>query len=298
MEFRIHWFAVTIWGTTDFALKLWEVWFQKSLGHMQPQGYGGRLYQSIYKALAESKLYCAPRLATDDSEQHFHFELPGSACEALHPKLLQDFMLALEHVERFQFTRLDLAWDGVPFTPEDLEQAGERNILRTYARRETLSFESTPYKPREDGQIGHSIFRMGSRQSSRYLRVYNLHGPVRLEIETRSKRADTIARDVLVHAPDDWAAKAMAHLRDFVDVHADYWQEFVQGEARANCTVTDARTSEMSRISDWLYKQVAPSLSVLADVYGEDAVDRLLKTGRRKRGKRFDSLLSGGNHES
>src|SRR5690606_25726491 len=125
---------------------------------------------------------------------------------------------------------------------------------------------------REDGQIGHSIFRMGSRQSSRYLRVYNLHGPVRLEIETRSKRADTIARDVLVHAPDDWAAKAMAHLRDFVDVHADYWQEFIQGEARANCTVTDARTSEMSRISDWLYKQVAPSLSVLADVYGEDAV--------------------------
>ncbi|MBX3047662.1 MAG: replication initiation factor domain-containing protein [Anaerolineales bacterium] len=298
MEFRVHWFAITIWGTANHALKLWSVWFEKSLGVMLDQGYGARFYQTIYKALAESKLYCAPRQAVEDAEPHFQIELPGLACEALHPKILQEFMLVLERTERFQLTRLDLAWDGVPFTPEELDQAGKEQLFRTYAKRETFSYERSPYKPREDGQIGHSIFRMGSRQSSRYLRVYNFHGPVRLEMETKGSRADGIGRDVLVHAPDEWATKAMAHLRDFVDVDAPYWVEFVRGQARANFTITDARTKEMSRISEWLFKQVSPSLSVLVDVYGEGAVKTLLAAGRNKRGRRFESLLSGGGDES
>lgn len=298
MEFRVHWFAITIWGAPDYALKLWEVWFEKSLGVMLDQGYGGRLYQTIYKALAESKLYCAPRQATEDTDPHFHIELPGSACEALHPKIFQEFMLVLERTERFQLTRLDMAWDGVPFTPEELEQAGKEQLFRTYAKRETFNYERSPYKPREDGQIGHSIFRIGSRQSARYLRVYNLHGPVRLEMEARGERANLIARDVLVHAPDEWGTKAMAHLRDFVDVDMPYWAEFVQGQSRANCTITDARTKEMSRISEWLFKQVSPSFSVLVDIYGEGAVTALLVAGRNKRGRRFASLLSGGGDES
>lgn len=299
MEFRVHWFAVTIWGLPDYALKLWDVWFEKSLGVMQDQGYGVRLYQKLYKALVEAKLYVSPRFANDEDEhsQHFHLEFPGSACEALHPKIFQEFILVLGQSEKFQVTRLDLAWDNVPFTPEDLAKAGENGLFRTYAKRETFNIEVSPYKPREDGQIGHSIFRMGSRQSSRYLRVYNLHGPVRLEMETRAERADLIARDVLIHQPDEWSDKAIPHLRDFLDVDAEYWREFIKQRARANRTITNARTKELSRSSDWMFHQVAASYSVLVDIYGEGFVKALLEHGRQKRGNRYDSLLRGGKNE-
>lgn len=299
MEFRVHWLAVTIWGSPEYAQTVWRVWFEKSLGVMLDQGYGVRLYQKLYKALAEAKMYAAPRFANDEDEHslHFHIELPGSACDALHPKIFQEFFLVMGRKEKLQVTRLDFAWDGVPFTPEDMDKASELHLFRTYAKRETFNIELSRNKPREDGQIGNAIFRMGSRQSSRYLRVYNARGPVRLEMEARDKRADLVAKDVLIHQPDDWSNKAIAHLRDFLDVDADFWREFVLQNARANLTVTDARTKEVSRMSDWMFKQVSASYSVLVDLYGEGLIKALLIEGRKKRGRRFDSLLKGGDNE-
>lgn len=295
MEFQIHWLAVTIWGKAEYGLKLWDVWFAKSLGEMQDQGYGGRLYRNIYKALVEAKLYCRPRNAEkDDMEsQHFHIEFPGSACEAISPKLFQEFLIVLERREHFQVTRLDLTWDKVPFTPEDLDSADKRDLFRTYAKRGTFRFERSRHEKRENGEIGHSIFRMGSRKSSRHLRVYNFHGPVRLELECRSERADLIARDVLTHKPDDWSDKAITHLLDFLEIDADFWRNFAEQHVRANRTIIDARTKEMSKIADWMFTQVSPSLSVLVDVYGEGAIQALVTNGRQKRGSRFNTILGG-----
>lgn len=294
MEFQIHWFAVTIWNSADYGLKLWEVWFEKSLGEMQNQGYGGRLYKSIYKALAEAKLYCSPKLAGQEggNSGHFHLEFPGSACEALQPQLIQEFVNTLVRYDRFQVTRLDLAWDGVPFSPAELDTADKNDLFRTYARRSTFRLENSRHEPRENGTVGHSIFRMGSRKSGRHLRVYDYHGPVRLELECRAKRADLIARDVLPNNPDEWSDKAIPHLRDFLDVDTDYWRDFVKQHARANRTIIDARTNEVARITWWLFKQVSPSLSLLVDLYGEDIVWQMVYTGRAKRGKRFDAILN------
>ncbi len=296
MEFRVHWLGVTIWKTEEYALKLWQSWFEPYLGKMQNQGYGARLYETIYTALVDAKLYCTPKLAQSSKEphQHYHLELPGTACEALPPKLIQEFILLLIGTERYHVSRIDLAWDGVPFTPEDIYLASQSDLFRTYARRNTYRYEISPNKLREDGQLGRSIFRMGSRQSERHLRVYNAHGPVRLEFECRKKRADLVAKDVLKRPPDDWSDFAIPHLRDFLDIDVDYWKDFVQEHARANQTLVDARTKEMSKITKWMVKQVSPSLSVMADVFGEESIDGLIKRGRRKRGDRFDSLL---NHE-
>jgi DNA relaxase NicK len=295
MEFRVHWLALTVWGSPEHAQQIWKAWFEKSLGVMLDQGYGVRLYQKLYKALAEAKMYVSPRYASkdDDHSHHFHIELPGSACEALHPELIQKFFLVMEQAEKFQVTRLDLAWDGVPFTPEQMNEASIKELFRTYAKRDSFNIETWHSKRKDDGQIGQAIFRMGSRQSSRYVRVYNRRGPVRLELEARDKRADRIAKDVLVNAPDDWSDKAIPHLRDYVDVDADFWREFVQEHARANLTITDARTKQASKSTKWLFKQTGASLSVMVDIYGPGFVEALIQYGRSKRGNRFDSLLNG-----
>jgi DNA relaxase NicK len=261
---------------------------------MQDQGYGGRLYGKIYKALVEAKIYCTPKLASteDGNSGHFHIELPGTACAALPAKLIQEFVITLIRYEKFQVTRLDLAWDGVPFTPDDLDKADKQDLFRTYARRSTFRFERSRHDEREDGTVGHSIFRMGSRQSSRHMRVYDYHGPVRLELECRAKRADLIARDVLPNSPDKWSDLAIPHLRDFLDIEAEYWEKFVQDHARASRTIVDVRTEEIGRIAWWMYKQVAPSLSVLADLYGEGVLRDIVDDGRKRRGRRFESILN------
>lgn len=295
MLFSIHWFSVTVWGSLQHAQNLWQAWFEPRLGVLLDQGYGGRLYQKIFKGLAEAKLYCLPVYGDGESEevQHFHLELPGKACEAINPEIFQEFVQALDSNDTFRVKRLDLTWDGVNFTPEQLNDADKQDLFRTYARRESFRFEQSRHEPRESGEIGHSIFRLGSRSSSRNLRVYDFHGPVRLEMEARAKRADLIARDVLLCAPDEWSDKAIPHLRDFLDINADFWKEFVQQHVRASRTIVDARTKEISRITDWMFKQVSPSLSVLVDVIGEGTLQALVENGRNKRGSRFDGVLKG-----
>lgn len=295
MEFRIHWFAVTVWGSLEHAHNLWHAWLEPRLGILQDQGYGGRLYKKIFKGLGEAKLYCLPQHQSGDEEaQHFHLELPGTACDALPPETLREFLLVLERNDKFRVKRIDLAWDGVPFTPLQLDQADKQDLFNTRARRETFRFEHSRHEPRENGEIGHSIFRLGSRASNRHLRVYDYHGPVRLEMEARGARADLIAREVLVCSPDEWSDKSIPHLRDFVEIDAPYWQEFVSQHVKAGKTIVDARTKEISRITEWMFKQVSPSLSVLVDVIGESTLKALLESGRQRRGDRFKSLLDGG----
>ncbi len=298
MEFHIHWFAVTVWASLDHAHNLWHAWLESRLGVLHDQGYGGRLYKKIFKGLAAAKLYCLPQHSGGVGEAgHFHLELPGTACEALPPETLQEFFLVLQRNDKFRVKRIDLAWDGVPFTPVMLDQADKQDLFITRARRETFRFEHSRHNPKENGEIGHSIFRLGSRASSRHLRVYDYHGPVRLEMEARGPRADLIAGDVLPSPPDEWSDKSIPHLRDFVEIDAPYWHEFVKQHVKAGRTIVDARTKELSRIAEWMFKQVSPSLSVLVDVIGEGTLKALIENGRKKRGDKFKSLLNDGGEE-
>jgi hypothetical protein len=155
-----------------------------------------------------------------------------------------------------------------------------------------------PFEEREDGVTGTSSVRLGSNQSSRMLRVYDKRGPVRLEFQTRAERADLVARDVLVRLPQAWAEAALAHLRDYVDFEDEgrllsWWEQFVSEIGRAFKSISDARQLELSRMTAWVMNQVAPTLSVLADVIGEDIYTAITAQGRRKRGKRYEAVLSG-----
>ncbi|HRN51849.1 MAG TPA: replication initiation factor domain-containing protein [Anaerolineales bacterium] len=297
--FRVHWLSVTIWGTKEYGLKMWQEWFEGVLGPMQAVGHGGRGFKSLYKALLEAKLYADPiAQAGNEGNPYFGLELPGSACDAVPDKLLQEFVIVLERWEKARITRLDLAWDGTPFTPEQVKEAVELEQMRSYLRREKMLYSVSPYEKREDGRVGTSSLRLGSSQSTRMLRVYDKHGPVRLEMQTRAERADLIARDVLVKLPRLWVDRAIAHLRDYIDFIEQetekllpWWLAFVNNQARAMKTVSDARTIELNRMLAWVDNQVSPTLSVLADVVGSQAIEAFVVSGRRKRGQKFNALL-------
>jgi len=206
----------------------------------------------------------------------------------------------LNRWEKFRVSRLDLAWDGVEFTPHDVKEAVSEEKLRSLLKRKTLHVHDQPFEERDDGVMGTTSVRLGSNQSSRMLRVYDKRGPVRLEFQTRAERADLVAREVLLKLPDLWAESALAHLRDYVDFEFEgkllaWWEKFVREIGRAFKKIMDARQLELSRMTEWVMTQVAPTLSVLVDVIGEDIYKALTIQGRRKRGKRYEAVLAVAN---
>jgi DNA relaxase NicK len=296
MEFQVHWLSLTIWRSEGFALKMWDDWFDQYLGSMNPTGHGGRGFQLLYDALVGAKLYAKPIVKEPDENKYFHLELPGSACEALPVEVIREFLESTKGNGKTRIARLDLAWDGVPFTPLDVKQAVEVNQLRSRLRRQTLMFSVEPLEKREDGVLGTSSLRLGKSISERMLRVYDKRGPVRIELQLRAKRADKVAWDILLQEPLDWPRLALGHLRDYLDFEIDgellpWWEKFVNAIPRNRTTVTDAREKELERLTDWLMIQVSPTYSAVVDVIGESIMEAMLHYGREHRGNRFTSVL-------
>jgi len=300
ITFRVHWLSATIWGNSNYGLKMWQERFEQYLGPMQMVGHGVPGFKTLYKALLETRLKANPIAQEGIDSQYYCFEFPGQACDALPDKDIQEFIVTLSSLEKARITRLDLAWDGVPFTPEQVKAAVDKGQMRSYLRRKNMSYTVTPYEDREDGQIGTSSLRLGSRSSERMLRVYNERGPVRIELQTKSKRAYLVAMDVLIQLPEFWIDKAIGHLRDYVDFVdgatgklLPWWDEFVHNQDRAMKTISNARLVTLNGMLSWVNNAVSPTLSVIADLVGMPAIEAFIVAGRRKRGSRFKALLSG-----
>jgi DNA relaxase NicK len=204
----------------------------------------------------------------------------------------------LKRHEKFSVTRVDLAWDEVGFTPEQVKQAVDQDQVRSLVKRKTMVFTSEDYAEKDNGELGTSTLSLGSRQSTRMIRVYDKRGPVRLEFQVRNKRATVVAKEALTQPVDQWAELCIAHLRDYIDFidpdtqqFLDWWEKFIQEKGRAMKTVSNARQIELDRMLMWIDTQVSTTLSVIADVVGEHAIQAFVIDGRRKRGKRFDSVL-------
>ncbi len=300
MDFRIHWLSLTIWRNLEYALALWDVWFNEHLGEMQSTGHGGRGFNKIFTALAASRLYADPPRGkeAEKKREYFHIELPGQACDALPPYLIGQFLMDLSRHEEFKVKRIDLAWDNVPFTPSDVKATIDANLVRSLVKRSTLVFTDSPYEEREDGTMGTSSCQLGSRQSARMIRVYDKRGPTRLEFQARDKRAHLIALSLAPKHDKFWPNIARGHIRDYIDfvdmetgAFVDWWGDFIKEAARTNQTITNARKTEINSMVAWVNNQVSPTLSVIEDVFGSETIKEFIEEGRRKRGNRFKSIL-------
>lgn len=174
--------------------------------------HGGRGYQKIWTLPAGMTLYASPH--HQGRGPHCHLEAKGEALTAAGLPACGEFLAALERAypHQWQATRLDLAWDGAPFTPRQVRAAIEAGNVRTWANRKTLLWYDAPLDP-EQG----STCYLGSRQSERYLRVYNKRGRTRCELELKKDRARAVAYQLAALPVDQWPAVGLSHLRDFVD---------------------------------------------------------------------------------
>lgn len=287
----IHWLSFTVHGKSKDAYQLYEAIFKDIFGVLLAKNGGGRGYKQVLFSLFEFKIYVEPGI---QDQEHFHFEIPGKACEFIPATRFQALLdyLEIEHQEKYKFRRIDLAFDHVGFTPDQALTEMLENRIRSLAKRETIRENISHLEKREDGEIGTKTVYLGVNQSERMIRIYNKRGFTRLELQTRNNRAHQIGMDIF-NSPDfeEWFSKGIAHLRDYIDFKTLWWDEFVQSIGRAKLTVSNAKEQTLLGMVDWVETQASPSLSVLADVYGDKFINDLIETGRKNRRNRYDHLL-------
>lgn len=292
--YRVHWLSFTVHAPMEQAFLLYDILFKEHFGVMEALGHGGRGFKEIYHSRLEFKIYLNPV----GNQEYFHYEIPGAACDCIDAGYLVALGELLEgnFKDQYKFTRFDFAFDHVPFTPQQVEEAIKNNALRSLGKRETLEVHSSPFAERENGEIGTYTVEFGSRTSERMIRVYNKRGFTRLEFQMKDKRAHLVAKQVCTCTQQTVGYYiVLAHLLDYIDFQTDWWETFKDGTERAQAKVSTPREISMSKMVRWLDKQVTPALSVIRDVYPLELLESMIKRGRERRGVRYNLLLEQGS---
>lgn len=146
---------------------------------------------------------------------------------------------------------------------------------------------------KDNGEIGTYTVELGSNFSDRMLTVYDRRGYTRLEFQCKGERSKKVGRDILLADNEaKWFKIAISHLRDYIDFHTSWWNEFVSASARAFQTVSKPCEVSTEKLVNWLNKQVSPALSVAVDVLPQEKIDALLRNGRRRRGSKWNLILN------
>lgn len=289
---KIHWFAITIFASYQDVLRLWDEHFSLELGSMVNSARGGRGFQNVDVALQEAKLYYNPVQQSNSLKNYCHLEFTGSACDCVIPTHFRDLIDTLTFLSiEFTVTRLDIAWDNVSFTPEEFYQSVRADLVVTSAKRHTLSFISSPYERRDNDILGCDTAYLGSKSSSRFVRVYNRRGFTRFEIVFRQDRAHAVALDIFSNLYRDWSITAMSHVQDYLDFpNWSLWLSFVGYSLPADLIITSARKVSLTKIHGWLERQVIVALSVFYDVHGwssaQSIIDRMMFEASNSRDRR------------
>jgi len=298
IEVRIHWLSITVYTDIDQIKEFWVEHINPYLGLLDEVGHGAAGFRHMMKGLAGSKLYHAP-INNSSGKDFVHLVFPGQACDALDTDTIREIVYRINLAYQTNATRLDVAFDYVPFTPHDFFKALCDGDFRSLAKRESVRFDSSPRQPQKTGEkIGCSTTYLGSRSSTRSLRVYDQRGYTRLEVEYHRERANEIVKQVFPNFVEKWPDLMVSHLLDFVDLREDgegqrlnFWETFVQGMKRAGLKISDAREADLNKTLSWVGRQVSPGLSVIVDACGEEKLDEIINIGRQKRGRRYDSIV-------
>jgi DNA relaxase NicK len=307
--FSVHWFAITIHQDFERVKSLWSQFFALGLGVLVDKGHGARGYRQITEALLGAKIYF-DHVTAKEGKEHCHIEIPGSACEAVLPSVFPALVNFLtENQVRFSIKRVDFAFDGVPFSPQDFyDGLMSDNLVSPIKRDPSLKNDSiqkieSPCALRENGEIGTMTVYAGDKSSQRMVRVYNKRGDTRLELQLRKERAHAVCLDVFAKAWEDWEITVKAHLRQFIDFKkTDWWAVFVSIAHRADLKISSARRMSLTKMEEWINRQVVVSLSVYEDVFGKaeatHRLDRLIRKARKTRDRsRYASVLQLSNSQ-
>lgn len=225
-------------------------------------------------------------------EMGTHIEVTGSGCEELGYAKLRE----LWHVVQLRVSRVDLAVDGCPFTPEQVWAAWTAGDVRTKVKLAKDAKEGREWRSGEWIQSASGDTAMlGGRQAARRLRVYDRRETgTRLELQVRHKAADAIAAAVFSRPEDLVGSEVLSHVRSFVDFLegedenvtrrplATWWAEFVGHVAKSRVRLTGEVMGTFDDAVEWIKKQVAPLLAVMSERLPWSTFVEILDDGQKR----------------
>jgi len=299
-EYLIDFLSVTVHLPVSECVNLYHHHFGHALFDLVDLGHGAKGFKHVLSAALGFQLKHTPGFNRD----YCSFVFPGKACKAIPPEFFSYFYKSLVREEiKFNVSRIDIAYDNVPFTPSDFFQVfeddknryenGEKQIIRTLSQRENVQFIREPFMEKDDGSsLSRDTCYFGSRQSERFLRVYNKRGPTRLEIEYKGKRAALVASKLFIDNVDNWLETSISHLLDFIDIDIQWWKEFIGDQERAYAKLHCAKEISLERKREWLLNQVSPTLAAVTEITRGQILSDMLDEGGKRMHKNNANLLS------
>ena len=164
----VHWLSFVVDGSKQRAFMLYDLFFKDLFGELESMDHGGRGFDEIWFSLLGFKVYVVP---SQGDAEYFHFEIPGQACELIPWGIYQalDDVLRNNYPDHYHYTRLDFAFDEMPFTPQDVEEAIKGGKVKSLAKRKTMAVQQSPFEPKANGEMGTYTVYFGSRQSERMI---------------------------------------------------------------------------------------------------------------------------------
>jgi DNA relaxase NicK len=201
--------------------------------------------------------------------------LSGDHVSSMNLAELRDFIKALRAAgDRVKCTRMDLAFDVNPdeLTIEEVYSAVK---LENYVSRVRRDHVNAYFQVHGDEKT--LVF--GSRQSSRYFRIYNQRGYVRFELEIKGDAAALIGLMIL---GDDVLANyskvlawAVGVLKDFINFNAEFWKIF-DGFERAGFKVSCFQADSLERSKKNIEERMGPVLCALVSICGREWLEEQL----------------------
>lgn len=206
--------------------------------HLVPSEYGSRFYKRGMEGLMHVKILFQPAIINME-EDMFQVEIPGEACQYLGYEGVYRVYLAMLNLKRHHASRVDIAFDYVPFTPYQLHESIKNRFYRSYSR-------STKWIESVDSQGKPTATQyVGARTSERVVRCYDEHGFTRLELEVKGDYSDIVLYNLFKGDKSTFLSESIGIIRDYIDILekpydenggnslADYWREFIENQPRA-----------------------------------------------------------------
>ena len=290
IDLSIHWLEITFFTSprkpmTDF-MSIYLPWYLDPDYQWEDdftlRGSTGRFYKAIYDGPDGIVLYAYPADST-----YCSLQISGSAIEKMGQdaiyRLLELYQsrfieekINVEEKFHWQCTRIDIAFDGVPFTPAMCREAWLARDARSRIHQKSYDWRSNA-----DGDT----FYVGKRVSGRMIRVYNRRGPVRLEIELKKKYAVPFLIALRLSGFQTIGYESLGMIRDMLDFvdrgsntnlsRADllpWWKEFVGDVDRiryTQITRSDSASIEEQRLESF-YQRMKPTMFFFNVILGHD----------------------------
>lgn len=163
-------------------------------------------------------------------------------------------------------SRIDWAKDDCPIDVSELADMWQKGYIRTKLRNACLH---------RDLNTNKQTIYIGSRQSEKFVRIYDERGPVRVEFEIKGKPAHNIGKVFAETGEELWEACSNGILRvcKSTDPHNKEldkrWEDFVGSAAKADFPRTEKST--LVKTVRWLKQSVEPTRKAVLEALDNEA---------------------------